>query len=64
MCKRYWETTGFPTLIDKNMKEKLKKLMSVYREQKKNENKSSKVLIARREEWTQGLRPRFRPLIY
>ena len=42
---------GLPTLIEKNIKEKLKTLMSVYREQKKNENKSSEVLIARRTEF-------------
>ena len=46
---------GLPTLIEKNIKEKLKTLMSVYREQKKNENKSSEVLIARRTEFLEIL---------
>ena len=59
VCKRYWEMAGFPTLTEKNIKEKLKKLMSVYREQKKNESRSSEVMIARREEFRREVKKLF-----
>ena len=50
---------GFPTLTEKNIKEKLKKLMSVYREQKKNENRSSEVMIGRRDEFRREVKKLF-----
>ena len=50
---------GLPTLIEKNIKEKLKKLMSVYREQKKNENRSSEDMIGRRDEFRREVKKLF-----
>ena len=59
VCKRYWEMAGFPTLTEKNIKEKLKKLVSVYREQKRNESRSTEVMIARREEFRREVKKLF-----
>ena len=50
---------GFPTLTEKNIKEKLKKLVSVYREQKRNESRSTEVMIARREEFRREVKKLF-----
>ena len=50
---------GFPTLTEKNIKEKLKKLVSVYREQKRNESRSTEVMIARREDFRREVKKLF-----
>ena len=49
LCKSYWHMAGSPILTDKSIKEKLKKLLSGYREHKKNESKSGVPETRRRE---------------